>query len=117
MRKDGRPYFLEDGEWKPLEEDSLVSMNFWGFTPKIFKQVEPLFADYLKKNYNDNPMTCEYVIPTAIGELVKEKACNIKVLSSKDKWFGVTYKEDKPEVEERIQKMKDDGIYPDVLWE
>ena len=89
----------------------------WGFTPKIFKQVEPIFAQYLKKNYDTDPMTCEHVIPTAIGELIKEKVCTVKVLSSTDHWFGVTYKEDKPEVEQRVQKMKDDGIYPDVLWE
>ena len=117
IRKDGKPYFQEDGEWKPLDENALVSMNFWGFTPKIFKQVEPVFAEYLKENYEENPMTCEHVIPTAIGELVKDKVCTIKVLSSSDKWFGVTYKEDKPEVMERIQKMKDAGIYPNILWE
>ena len=117
IRRDGKPYFQEDGEWKPLDENTLVSMNFWGFTPKIFKQVEPIFAQYLKKNYDTDPMTCEHVIPTAIGELIKEKVCTVKVLSSTDHWFGVTYKEDKPEVEQRIQKMKDDGIYPDVLWE
>ena len=117
IRRDGKPYFQEDGEWKPLDENTLVSMNFWGFTPKIFKQVEPIFAQYLKKNYDTDPMTCEHVIPTAIGELIKEKVCTVKVLSSTDHWFGVTYKEDKPEVEQRVQKMKDDGIYPDVLWE
>ncbi|MBQ7993427.1 MAG: NTP transferase domain-containing protein [Solobacterium sp.] len=116
IRRHGKPYFQEDGEWKPLNENALVSMNFWGFTPKIFRQVEPLFRKYLDENYENSPMTCEYVIPTAIGELVSEGTCSVKVLSSKDKWFGVTYKEDKPEVVERVQKMKDDGIYPDVLW-
>lgn len=116
IRRHGKPYFQEDGEWKPLNENALVSMNFWGFTPKIFRQVEPLFRKYLDENYENSPMTCEYVIPTAIGELVSEGTCSVKILFSKDKWFGVTYKEDKPEVVERVQKMKDDGIYPDVLW-
>lgn len=117
IRRNGRPYFQEDGEWKPLNEYSLVSMNFWGFTPKIFKQVEPLFANFLKEHLDENPTTCEYVIPTTVGELVENGTCSVKVLSSNDKWFGVTYKEDKPEVVEKIQKMKDDGIYPDVLWQ
>lgn len=117
IRRNGRPYFQEDGEWKPLNEYSLVSMNFWGFTPKIFKQVEPLFANFLKEHLDENPTTCEYVIPTTVGELVENGTCSVKVLSSNDKWFGVTYKEDKPEVVEKIQKMKDDGVYPDVLWQ
>lgn len=117
IRRDGKPFFLEDGVWKPLDENALVSMNFWGFTPKILKQMEPLFENYLREHYDDNPMNCEYVIPNAIGELVRNRTCNIRVLSSRDKWFGVTYQEDKPEVMERIQKMKDDGIYPDVLWD
>jgi NDP-sugar pyrophosphorylase family protein len=116
IRRHGKPYFQEDGEWKPLNENALVSMNFWGFTPRIFRQMEPLFKKYLDENFENNPMTCEYVIPTAIGELVEAGTCSVKVLSSKDKWFGVTYKEDKPEVVERVQKMKDDGLYPDVLW-
>ena len=61
-------------------------------------------------------MKCEHVIPTAIGTLVKENKCKVKMLSSKDEWFGVTYKEDKPSVVAKIQKMKDDGIYPFDLW-
>ena len=61
-------------------------------------------------------MKCEHVIPTAVGELVKENKCTVKMLSSHDRWFGVTYKEDKPLVVARIQEMKDLGVYPDVLW-
>ncbi len=117
MRRNGRPYYQEDGEWKPVNENSLVSMNFWGFTPKIFRQTEPLFKTYIEEHIGESPMTCEYVIPTAIGELVKNGTCSVKVLSSNDKWFGVTYKEDKPEVMERIAKMKEAGIYPDLLWQ
>ncbi|MBR4164260.1 MAG: nucleotidyltransferase [Solobacterium sp.] len=114
--QDGKPVYLDGEEWKPLEDDTLVSMNFWGFTPKIFDDCEPIFASFLEKNIDKNPMKCEHVIPTAIGDLVKDKKCSVKVLASKDKWFGVTYREDKPGVVERIQKMKDDGIYPDQLW-
>lgn len=116
-RKDGHAVYEEDGEWKQLPDDTLVSMNFWGFTPKIFEEVDGMFADYLKEAILENPMKCEHVIPTAVGELVKNKVCKVKMLSSKDQWFGVTYQEDKPMVVERIQEMKDNGTYPDVLWD
>ena len=91
-------------------------MNFWGFTPKIFEEVEPIFKNFLANNIEKNPMKCEHVIPTAMGDLVAEGKVSVKMLSSSDKWFGVTYKEDKPEVVAKIQEKKDQGIYPDVLW-
>ena len=116
IRKDGKAYFEKDGEWLPLADDTLVSMNFWGFTPKIFDECEPYFEKFLENNIEKNPMKCEYVIPTTIGEMVAAKQCKVKMLSSKDQWFGVTYREDKPEVMARIQEMKDAGIYPDILW-
>ena len=117
-RKDGGAvYEDEKGEWQPLSEDALVSMNFWGFTPKIFDEAEPLMKEYLEKNIPLNPMKCESLIPSTVGELVKAGTCKVKVLSSKDRWFGVTYKEDKPDVVARIQQMKNEGVYPDILWE
>jgi len=115
-RENGKPVYEDNGEWKSLPEDTLVSMNFWGFTPKIFEECEGIFSDFIKKGIAENPMKCEHVIPTAIGQLVSEGKCSVKVLSSKDQWFGVTYQEDKPGVMARIQEMKDEGIYPDVLW-
>jgi len=72
--------------------------------------------EYLEKNIPLNPLKCESLIPSTVGELVKAGTCKVKVLSSKDRWFGVTYKEDKPDVVARIQEMKDAGVYPDVLW-
>ena len=110
-RKDGKPVYEDNGEWKELDPNTLVSMNFWGFTPKIFEECEVLFKDFIGEAVKENPMKCEHVIPTAIGTLVKENKCKVKMLSSKDEWFGVTYKEDKPSVVAKIQKMKDDGIY------
>ena len=115
-RKDGKPVYEDNGEWKELDPNTLVSMNFWGFTPKIFEECEVLFKDFIGDAVKENPMKCEHVIPTAIGTLVKENKCKVKMLSSKDEWFGVTYKEDKPSVVAKIQKMKDDGIYPFDLW-
>ena len=116
-RKDGHAIYEDNGEWKQLPDDTLVSMNFWGFTPKIFDEVEGIFENYLKEAIKENPMKCEHVIPTAIGDLVRDKVCEVKMLSSEDEWFGVTYQEDKPIVVQRIQEMKEKGIYPDILWD
>ncbi len=114
--KDGHAIYEDNGEWKPIADDALVSMNFWGFTPKIFDEMEPLFRDFLAANIEKNPLKCEHVIPTGIGTLVSEGKIKVHMLSSSDKWFGVTYKEDKPEVVARIQALKDNDTYPDVLW-
>ena len=114
--KDGKAVYEENGEWLPIDDDALVSMNFWGFTPKIFEEFEPVFEKFLAESLDRNPMKCEHVIPTAIGTLVNEGKIKVKMLASTDKWFGVTYKEDKPDVVARIQELKDCGLYPDVLW-
>ena len=116
-KKDGKAVYEENGEWKTIADDALVSMNFWGFTPKIFKESEGILENYLKEAIKENPLKCEHVIPTAIGDLVAEGKCKVKMLSSKDQWFGVTYQEDKPMVMEKIQQMKEKGIYPDILWD
>lgn len=115
-KKDGHAVYEDNGEWKEISDTSLVSMNFWGFTPAIFKDMEEIFAKFLQEHLEENPLKCEHVIPTAVGTLVKEHKCSVKMLSSKDAWFGVTYKEDKPNVMQKIQEMKDAGIYPDQLW-
>ncbi|MBQ9328865.1 MAG: nucleotidyltransferase [Solobacterium sp.] len=115
--QDGKAvYETEDGSWAPIADDALVSMNFWGFTPKIFDEFEPVFSKFLSESLEANPMKCEHVIPTAVGTLVSEGKIQVKMLASTDKWFGVTYKEDKPDVVARIQELKDNGTYPDVLW-
>ena len=115
-KKDGHAVYEDNGEWKEISDNSLVSMNFWGFTPAIFKDMEEIFTKFLQEHLEENPLKCEHVIPTAVGTLVAENKCSVKMLSSKDAWFGVTYKEDKPNVMQKIQEMKDAGIYPDQLW-
>lgn len=115
-RKDGKAIYESNGEWIDLADDTLVSMNFWGFTPKIFDECAGIFENFLKENLDKDPMKCEHVIPTAVEDLVSNNVCKVKMLSSKDNWFGVTYREDKPNVVKNIQEMKDKGIYPDVLW-
>lgn len=114
--KDGHAVYEENGEWKAIADDALVSMNFWGFTPKIFDEVEPIFKSFLDAHLEENPMKCEHVIPTAIGDLVRDGKVTVKMLASNDQWFGVTYQEDKPDVVAKIQAKKNDGTYPDVLW-
>ncbi len=117
IAKRGDKAIYEDGDqWVELPDDALVSMNFWGFTPKVFEGMQETFVQFLKEKYEENPMKCEHVIPTAVGTLVNEKKCEVKMLSSKDQWFGVTYREDKPYVMQRIAEMKEAGIYPDRLW-
>lgn len=106
----------ENDEWINLE-DGLVSMNYWGFTPKMFELCESVFKNFLDREYEKNPMKCEHVIPTAVGELLKENKINVQMLTSNSKWFGVTYKEDKPAVVANLQEYKDQGLYPFDLWE
>lgn len=107
----------DDGEtWEPIEQGSLVSMNFWGFTPKIFEQCETIFNEFIRKGIAENPMKCEHVIPTAIGTLLERGECTVKVLTSHDRWFGVTYKEDKPYVMNCLKEYKEKELYPDDLW-
>ncbi len=102
--------------WFPLDETNLVSMNFWGFTPKIFEIAEKQLSAYLDRELLKNPLKCEHVIPTMIGETIKEKTYSIKVIPSENEWFGVTYHDDKPYVVEQFLKYKAEGKYPFDLW-
>jgi len=116
-KKNGGAEFTEDGEtWRKLSEESLVSMNYWGFTPKIFEDAQRRFRIFLENNIASNPLKCEHVLPTMIGECLVEGELDVKVLSSTDRWFGVTYREDKPEVVAMLAKMKEEGKYPFDLW-
>lgn len=104
----------EEGNLKPISEETIVSMNFFGFTPKYFEITEPLFEDFLSNNYQ-NPKT-EFFIPLAINHLVVNGIATMEVLNSNARWFGVTYKQDKEFVTSEIKKLKDAGIYPEKLW-
>lgn len=102
--------------WVELDQTALVSMNFWGFTPKIFDLAEKQLSAYLKRSLADNPMKCEHVIPTMIGETLQDKTYTIKVMPSENEWFGVTYHDDKPYVVSQFEKYKAEGHYPFDLW-
>ena len=117
-KRDGKIAFTEDdGEtWTFVPGETLVSMNMWGFTRSILDEIKVGFPAFLEKGIEENPMKCEYFLPTVVDDLEKAGRAEVTVLSSKDKWFGVTYKEDKPVVVEAIRKMKEDGLYPEKLW-
>lgn len=117
IEKDGNQVLIEDdGAWKVIDGNGLVSMNYWGFTPKIFDQLKPLFVNYLNKHLEENPMKAEYVIPTAMGELVESDTVKVRVYSSSDQWHGVTYQEDKPLVMAKLKEYKENKLYPHDLW-
>lgn len=110
-------YTLDDGEtWVTLPKESLVSMNMWGFTASIMDELENSFVKFLKDNVPNNPLKAEYFLPFVVDELLQEKKATVTVLKTPDVWHGVTYKEDKPCVMAAIKKLKDSGMYPDILW-
>lgn len=111
-------YTEDDGAtWEYLPRETTVSMNMWGFTSSILKELESRFVPFLEKNLPVNPIKCEYFLPFVVDELLKEGKAEVTVLKSVDRWYGVTYKEDKQMVMDAIQGMKDAGIYPQKLWE
>lgn len=115
---DGGIHFTEDGEtWVDVAPDTVVSMNLWGFMPSFLEEIATRFPLYLEEALKVNPMKCEYFLPLPIAQLIGEKKASVKVLTSPDKWFGVTYAADKPVVVASLKKMTDEGKYPDGLWE
>ena len=115
---EGTAYTEDDGAtWTMLPEGSTVSMNMWGFSASILKELKARFAAFLDENLEKNPLKCEYFLPFVVDELLQEKKATVKVLKSEDKWYGVTYKEDKPVVMAAVQSLKDQGLYPQNLWE
>ncbi len=98
-----------------LPPTTAVSMNFWGFSPKWFQQAEELFIDFLKTN--GQHLTAEFYIPFVVDQLLKQQAARVQVLQTQAKWFGVTYKEDKPQVQQELQDLIRLGHYPPALWE
>ena len=111
-------YTEDEGKtWTVIPEGSVVSMNMWGFSESILKELKDRFAKFLDENLEANPLKCEYFLPFVVDELLGEGKATVEVLKSLDKWYGVTYKEDKPVVVAAIQALKDSGLYPEKLWE
>lgn len=103
--------FTEDdgATWTQLEPDTLVSMNLWGFRPDIFSYIEKGFKEFLEENINEPKK--EYYLPLIVTELIETNTKKVKVLAAEDKWYGVTYKEDKPGVVAAIEDMIAKGYY------
>ncbi len=111
---DGTVKFEEGGVWYEISPENLVSMNMWGFTNTLFMELEQAFPDFLKSNMG-NPKS-EFFIPEIVGNMVRSHKAKVNVLSTLDKWFGVTYKEDKPLVQKEIRNLVDRSVYPKNLW-
>ena len=106
-------YYTEDGNDYPLDPETLVSMNLWGFTPSYLDECANRFAKFLDENLPKNPEKCEFFLPTVVSELISEGKADVKVLDNEDKWYGVTYKEDKDTVVEAFKSLKAAGVYPE----
>ena len=115
---EGGIHFTEDGgeSWTELGEDTLVSMNMWGFQPRLVDVLLERFPAFLDKALAENPLKGEYLLPSVVGELLGEGEAAVTVLASGDKWYGVTYREDKPGVEQAMRDKAAEGLYPIPLW-
>ena len=110
-------HFTVDGEtWTELHPDTLVSMNMFGFTPSFLEELEKKFPMFLEKEMPENPAKKEFLLPKNADELLQAGKATIRMLSSADKWYGVTYAADKPLVVAALKAMTEEGRYPDGLW-
>ena len=111
---DGGIHYTEDGgeTWNDLPSDTVVSMNLWGFTPGYVAEAKAGFVDFLQKNLPVNPLKCEYYLPSVVTAALQRGDADVHVLTSPDKWHGITYREDKPELVDALRRMSDEGLYP-----
>jgi dTDP-glucose pyrophosphorylase len=114
-RIDGTIYYQdEEGQRHSLSEDTLVSMNYWGFHPNVFEYIRRHFIEFVQEN-KDKPRA-EFFIPLVINRLIQEGKIRLTVLPNEEKWYGVTYPEDKPIVQEAFRRLTESGSYPSPLW-
>ena len=106
-------YSSEEGA--DLSDDTLVSMNMWGVTPEFIDILQDKFVEFLQQ-VKPGDLKAEYLLPTIIGELLEKEQVQVKVLSSSDRWFGVTYIEDKESVVKAFRQLVADGVYGESLW-
>ncbi len=112
------PLFTEDGQtYHLLPPDSPVSMNMWGFTPSLLRELESRFPVFLRTALRENPLKGEFFLPFVVNELLSEGKATARVLKSEDRWWGVTYQEDKPQVKAALKALADQGLYPSPLWD
>lgn len=105
----------DDGNEKEINPESYASMNMWGLTPDFLDVLENGFQRFLS-NLGDKALKKEFLLPIIIDQLVREEKAQVKVLETRDKWFGVTYKEDKESVVNSFKKLIEDGVYSEKLY-
>ncbi|MEG2820719.1 MAG: nucleotidyltransferase, partial [Muribaculaceae bacterium] len=114
MRRDGDVSFIENDEINVIDDNTLVSMNMWGFTPDYFEYSEDFFIKFLSKNANE--LKAEFYIPTMVNELITSGKSTVKVYDTSSSWFGVTYADDKEVVVKKISNLIKNGEYPQKLF-
>lgn len=112
LREDGTIFDEDSGAL--LEPDTVVSMNFWGFMPSIFDELARYFETFLRRDAGEN-VKAECLLPNMVGELLREGRLSVSVLQSKDRWFGMTYHEDRARVASELQTLHEAGVYPEKL--
>ena len=112
QEKDGTIRYADGDGWVTLPGDTLVSMGFWGLTAGFMAEAETRFPRFLAENLTQNPLKCEYFLPTIISDLIAEGKAQVQMLHSTDKWYGVTYREDKPGVMAALARLTQEGLYP-----
>ena len=114
QRENGSIYYYDGTQRSPLADDTVVSMNFFGFHPNIFEATRQHFIEFVRLN-SENPKS-EFYIPLVVNDLIQKERIKMTVLTSQEKWYGVTYKEDRPSIQSALQKLTDSGNYPHPLW-
>lgn len=117
MRIDGKvSYKDENGDWISVDDNTPVSMNVWGFTPDYFDYSTEYFKEFLSNPENMKNLKSEFFIPLMVNKLINDGTASVKVLDTTSKWFGVTYAADRQGTVDRIQKLVDEGVYPEKLF-
>ncbi len=117
QRVNGVVSYTEDGEeWFELPEEAFASMNCWCFMPELIDEIEKYFIEFLSTEVKENPLKSEFYIPLLVRDMLAAKKCTVDVIETDEKWFGVTYKEDKPDVVKSITALVNEGKYPEKLW-
>lgn len=116
-RGEGAAFSEDDGEtFTDISPEETVSMNLWGFTASFMKELAEGFEVFLRDQVPANPLKAEYFLPSVVGKLIGEGKAGVKVLQSHDRWYGMTYQEDKAAVQAAIARLKEQGVYPEKLW-
>jgi hypothetical protein len=114
----GIHFTVDEGKtWEDLSPETPVSMNMWGYTPNFLEEVKVRFPQFLTEEVPENPMKAEMFLPMTIGQMLREDVVTVKVLTTSDVWYGVTYAADKPKVVTALRGMTEAGLYPNGLWD